>query len=226
MRFFLFILALFSLYAKAEATKLPPKPRSLENTINTIEAPVLSRLKPAFEQAGIALPNLGGLTLIYLKDEQILEVWGNLKAGNVFIKSYPLTASSGGLGPKYKEGDRQIPEGLYRLTHFNPNSSYHLSLGVNYPNGQDKEWAKKDGRSLSNLGGDIMVHGKNVTIGCIPIGDAGIEEVFYMVYKAGISRSDIIMSPVDFRHKDYQSQNSRENKRYSEIKAYMSGFKR
>ncbi len=71
-----------------------------------------------------------------------------------------------------------------------------------------------------------MVHGENVTIGCIPIGDAAIEELFYMVFKAGIHRSDIIMSPVDFRVSHYQSQDKRENQRYDKIKEYMKIFKR
>ncbi len=224
MRFVAFLFSLLSCAVMAEASKLPPKPRSLEDTIKAIETPALARLNPAFVQAGLHLDSFGGLTLIYLKSEQQLEVWANTKNGNIFIKSYPLTATSGGLGPKYQEGDRQIPEGLYRLTHFNPNSSYHLSLGVNYPNAQDKDWAQADGRNIQNLGGDIMVHGKNVTIGCIPIGDEAIEELFYMVYKAGIARSDIIMSPVDFRVKEHESQNERENQRYDEIKQYMKNF--
>lgn len=226
MRLIAIILSVLSLNIFAEAQQLPPKPRSLENTIKAIKEPVSERLSSFFTQAQITMDDLGGLTLIYLKQEQILEVWANTKTENIFIKSYPLTATSGHIGPKYKEGDEQIPEGLYRLTHFNPNSLYHLSLGVNYPNEEDKKWAKADERNLNSLGGDIMLHGKNVTIGCIPIGDEGIEEVFYMVYKAGIGRSDIIMSPVDFRKISYQSPIPRENKRYDDIKRYMEEFRR
>lgn len=203
---------------------LPPKPRTIEDVINTVEYSVVSRLAPTLNANNIDLNKLGGLTLIYLKKEQRLEVWGNVKDNNVFIIAYPQTAMSGTIGPKYKEGDKQIPEGIYRLTHFNPNSLYHLSLGVNYPNKQDIEWAKQDGRPIENLGGDIMIHGKNVTIGCVPLGDTAIEELFYMVYKVGIHRTDIIMSPVDFRITDYQSRNQRENQRYKQIKNYMKNF--
>ncbi len=222
MRYTLFILSLFLSLVWAEDSKLPPKPRSLEQVIKTIEAPASLRLKPALEKTGLNFSDFGGITLIHLKAEKNLEVWANTQLRNIFIKSYPLTATSGQLGPKYKEGDRQIPEGLYRLTHLNPNSLYHLSIGINYPNAYDRQLAKMDGRT--NLGGDIMIHGKNVTIGCIPIGDKAIEEVFYMVYKVGIQRSDIIMSPVDFRNTDYQSKDIQENKLYEEIKIYMKEF--
>ncbi len=224
IRFF-FIFFFFTI-AWAESTKLPPKPRSLNDTIQTIERPVSQRLTPFLEKEKLNLNEFGSLTLIYLKTEQILEVWANTQSNNIFIKSYPLTASSGKLGPKYKKGDRQIPEGLYRLTHFNPNSLNHLSIGINYPNTEDYSWAKIDGREIKNLGGHIMIHGKNVTIGCIPIGDEAIEEVFYMIYKVGLHRSDIIMSPVDFRNIDYQSKDKRENKRYENIKNYMKEFTR
>ena len=76
---------------------------------------------------------------------------------------------SGRLGPKLKEGDRQVPEGLYRVESLNPNSRYHLSLRVNYPNEQDKSYGRLDGRN--NLGTDIMIHGKDCSIGCLAMGD-------------------------------------------------------
>jgi murein L,D-transpeptidase YafK len=67
-----------------------------------------------------------------------------------------------------------VPEGFYRVTVFNPNSAYHLSLGVDYPNLSDRIL----GRGGGPLGGAIMIHGNCVTIGCVPITDDGIEEVY------------------------------------------------
>ena len=69
--------------------------------------------------------------------------------------------------------DGQIPEGIYGIGYLNPNSSYYFSLKVTYPNASDRARAKADGRT--NLGGDIMIHGQAVTIGCVPVGDDAID---------------------------------------------------
>ena len=137
------------------------------------------------------------LTLIGMKNEQLLEVWGELNHQWVLLQTYPFTAFSGKLGPKFKEGDRQIPEGIYKISYLNPNSKYHLSMRVNYPNDFDKKIARKEKRT--NLGGDIMIHGKDVTIGCIPIGDNQIEELYSLSEKVGIANIKVILAPVDFR---------------------------
>ena len=137
------------------------------------------------------------LTIIGLKHERQLEVWGELHKKWSKIGTYPFTAFSGQLGPKIEEGDRQIPEGIYKITHLNPKSKFHLSLRVNYPNEFDKKIAKQEKRT--GLGGDIMIHGSNVTIGCIPIGDESIEELYMLVQKVGMSNTKLILAPVDFR---------------------------
>jgi murein L,D-transpeptidase YafK len=137
------------------------------------------------------------LTLIGLKHEKRLEVWGKRDKGWKQIHNYDFTSFSGRLGPKLKEGDRQIPEGIYGISYLNPNSKFHLSMRVNYPNKFDKQIAKKEKRT--NLGGDIMIHGSDRTIGCIPIGDDNIEEVYLLAQKVGIQNIKVILSPVDFR---------------------------
>jgi len=137
------------------------------------------------------------LTIIGMKHERQLEVWGELHGKWVFIATYPFTAFSGQLGPKIEEGDRQIPEGFYKITHLNPHSKFHLSMKLNYPNELDKKVAKKEKRT--GLGGDIMIHGNNRTIGCVPIGDEGIEELYRLVKKVGMSNTKVILAPVDFR---------------------------
>lgn len=136
------------------------------------------------------------LTILAFKEEQKLEVFGWQGNEPKHLKTYDFTAFSGKLGPKLKEGDKQIPEGIYEMEYLNPNSSYHLSIKVSYPNDFDKRKGELDGRK--KLGGDIFIHGKAVTIGCIPIGDIAIEELFVLALSAkhGIK---IIISPRDFR---------------------------
>ena len=165
------------------------------------------------------------LTLIGMKHEKILEVWGKLNGIWVHLTTYPFTAFSGRLGPKYREGDRQIPEGIYGISYLNPNSKFHLSMRVNYPNDFDKKMAKKEKRK--NLGGDIMIHGSNQTIGCIPIGNSKIEELYFLAEKVGIGNIKVILTPVDFRKMDVNIKNDKHpwlKGLYSEIKKEMKLF--
>ncbi len=147
------------------------------------------------------------LTLIGIKYEKLLEVWAELHGKWVRLTTYPFTAFSGRLGPKYREGDRQIPEGIYRISYLNPNSKFHLSMRVDYPNAFDKKMAKKENRT--NLGGDIMIHGSSVTVGCIPIGDDNIEELYFLAEKVGIKNIKVILTPVDFRKMEVKIKNDK-----------------
>ena len=138
------------------------------------------------------------MMILGLKSERSLEIWGTTHENEIkWITSFPFTAYSGELGPKLREGDLQIPEGIYTIEYLNPNSSYHLSMKINYPNQFDREKGKADGRT--DLGSNIFIHGKSVTIGCIPIGDPGIEKLFHMVSEMGIENVDVIISPYDMR---------------------------
>lgn len=118
--------------------------------------------------------------LRFFKNDKIAEVWLKSKGKAEFklFKSYTICASSGVLGPKRKQGDGQVPEGFYHISVFNPYSRYHLSLGINYPNASDKIIGK------GNLGGDIMIHGDCVTIGCMPLTDNYIKEVYILAVEA------------------------------------------
>ncbi|MBR3924184.1 MAG: hypothetical protein IKJ45_13785, partial [Kiritimatiellae bacterium] len=107
------------------------------------------QLKSVAESAG------GKLQILVFKNERSVEVHAS---GWKAPRIYPMTAFSGTLGPKLREGDGQIPEGIYGIGYLNPNSSYYLSLKVTYPSASDRAHAKADGRT--NLGGDIMSHGK------------------------------------------------------------------
>ena len=161
---------------------------------------VLRELEPLMDKR---FEDLEGLTngepmsILAIKDEQRIELWKQRGTRWQFVRTYPFTGFSGKLGPKLKEGDRQIPEGVYRIGYLNPKSSYHLSIKVDYPNAFDREMASVDGRE--KLGFDIFIHGSTSTVGCIPIGDQGIEELFYLVAKNGFRNVSIIISPVDFR---------------------------
>ncbi len=106
------------------------------------------------------------------KQENILEIWKWNGTKYVLYDTFPICHASGVLGPKIKQGDRQVPEGFYEVKVFNPASSYHLSLGLNYPNKRD-EIINKPPR-----GGDIYIHGKCASIGCLAMEDAPIEEIY------------------------------------------------
>lgn len=178
---------------------LPSKPRTIEAVISALGPSVERRLRPAFDRVGASLPPRD-LTLLALKDEKRLELYATDDGGtHRFILWYPILAASGRAGPKLREGDKQVPEGFYRIELLNPNSRYHLSLRVNYPNSADIERARSDGRDLPALGGDIMIHGGAESIGCLAIGDPAVEELFVLVARTGLDRVRLIIAPRDFR---------------------------
>ena len=115
------------------------------------------------------------------KQEEELEVWVRSSSAQKYVlyDKFKICASSGTPGPKRCQGDGQVPEGFYHINVFNPTSAYHLSLGVSYPNASDKFFACKP-----DPGGAIMIHGNCVTIGCIPLTDEIIREVYVMAVEA------------------------------------------
>jgi murein L,D-transpeptidase YafK len=115
------------------------------------------------------------------KKEQKLEVWARNKGNGFYtmLKTYDFCATTGVLGPKRRSGDRQIPEGFYVIDSFNPQSQYLLSFRINYPNKSDLVFADK-----LNPGDNIFIHGHCVTIGCIPVGDENIKELYLLAAKA------------------------------------------
>jgi L,D-transpeptidase catalytic domain len=139
----------------------------------------LPRIEKLFAAKGLTFPP-GEVFIRGLKKERLLQLWArkNSRDKFVMIKKYPFCSSSGDLGPKRQEGDMQIPEGFYRVSYFNPSSSFCLSMRVNYPNASDRVFGVK-----GRLGGDIMIHGDCVTIGCIPITNDGIMELYTIAWK-------------------------------------------
>ena len=151
-----------------------------------------SRMVPGFERAGVAYPP-GRVVMLAIKKERRLEVYAESPGRELrWVRAYPILAASGELGPKLKEGDRQVPEGVYAIESLNPNSAYHLALRVGYPNAFDRKMAAAEGRT--NLGGDIMIHGKAASVGCLAMGDAAAEELFVLAAETGIERMKLIIS--------------------------------
>lgn len=138
------------------------------------------------------------LIIVGLKHEKRLQLYAAAgKDEPRFVREYPILAASGTIGPKLREGDRQVPEGLYRIQSLNPNSRFHLSLRINYPNEADRAVAEREKRT--NLGGDIMIHGSRVSVGCLAIGDEAAEDLFVLAADTGLQNIEVILSPVDFR---------------------------
>lgn len=131
-------------------------------------------LKSEFKKKNLIWPPVEMYVRSFKFDRQ-LEVWvkSNVSEPFVLFKLYKVCTQSGSMGPKRMEGDFQVPEGFYYINEFNPNSNYHLALGLNYPNSSD--------RILSNAarpGNNIYIHGNCVSTGCIPITDIPMEEVY------------------------------------------------
>jgi len=170
--------------------------RSVDDVLKAYGPAAGKRFLPRFDRAGVPYPPTR-IALLGFKAEKRLELWAEKDGTWAFIHAYPVLAASGTTGPKLREGDRQVPEGIYKLEYLNPNSSYHLSLKINYPNAFDLKHAKAEGRSQP--GGDIFIHGKSVSIGCLAMGDAAIEELFCLVARVGASNVTVILAPNDLR---------------------------
>jgi murein L,D-transpeptidase YafK len=131
-------------------------------------------VRKAFTAQGLDLDKSKIFIRVFKKDKA-LELWAANTGDKVFklIKTYEICALSGTSGPKRKGGDGQTPEGFYYIDRFNPSSNFHLSLGINYPNASDKALG-----GGNYMGGDIFIHGNCVTIGCMPITDDKIKELY------------------------------------------------
>lgn len=146
-----------------------------------------SRVKAAYNKHQIFIKNIlklhnanleqYELHLQCFKAEKEIEVWIKPKAKKQFLFLYtiPICAASGTYGPKERQGDNQVPEGCYAITIYNPYSSYHLSMFIDYPNKADKSRTKTEKR-----GGAIYIHGNCVSIGCLAIGNEEIEKLYLL----------------------------------------------
>ncbi len=140
-------------------------------------------LRKRFSEKGLSFPP-HAILLRAFKKEASLELWAAASENQPYtlIHDYRICTSSGVLGPKRRYGDDQVPEGFYELDGFNPQSNFFLSLHINYPNAADRILGER-----KNLGGDIFLHGNCASIGCIPITDEGIKEIYWL---AVLARND------------------------------------
>jgi murein L,D-transpeptidase YafK len=155
------------------------------------------RMLPHFDAADVSYPPTR-MVMVALKQERVLELWASDEGKRLRkIRTYEVLGASGRLGPKLREGDHQVPEGVYRIEYLNPNSRFHLSLKLNYPNAFDRHHAEAERRDFP--GTDIFIHGSSVSIGCLAMGDPVAEELFVLTADIGRENVKVVIAPVDFR---------------------------
>lgn len=137
-------------------------------------------LQAELQKKGFEKP-INNIFIRSFKAQNELEIWIKDKGVDTYalFKTYKVCALSGALGPKRVEGDRQVPEGFYFISNFNPTSDYYLSLLINYPNYSDRIMGDK-----ITPGGDIYIHGGCVTVGCMPMTDPIIQEIYTLCLNA------------------------------------------
>jgi murein L,D-transpeptidase YafK len=141
---------------------------------------------------GFALGNAAHIRIY--KAEATLEVWLQRAPGESFrlFRAFDICTFSGNPGPKLKEGDRQAPEGFYRvgLSQLNPESRHHLAFNIGFPNQYDV--------SLGRTGSEIMVHGGCSSTGCYAMTDPSVDQIYAMVeaaLNAGQGEVDVHIFP-------------------------------
>jgi L,D-peptidoglycan transpeptidase YkuD (ErfK/YbiS/YcfS/YnhG family) len=178
---------------------IPPKPpgeRTVEDVLQIYGEFTATKLKSYFAKAKVAYPPRE-ITLIALKQEMRLELWARDGGEFRFIRDYRIRAASGVSGPKLRQGDMQVPEGVYRIAGLNPNSHFHLSMKLDYPNEYDLFHAWQEGRT--DPGSDIFIHGKAKSLGCLAMDDETIEELFVLAVHAGAENVKVVIAPHDPR---------------------------
>ena len=143
-----------------------PSSRRSRNAVAKVAPSLIHSLNPAGLSYGAPV------FLRIFKKEMELELWVQNRNAFKLFRTYDIVAMSGHLGPKLREGDRQAPEGFYFVTpsRMNPNSRFHLSFNLGYPNSYD--------RAHKRTGSALMVHGNQVSIGCFAMTDSKIEEIY------------------------------------------------
>ncbi|MDF1716524.1 MAG: L,D-transpeptidase family protein [Antarcticimicrobium sp.] len=144
--------------------------------------------------ASLALAGCSSSKFLTYRGPEVTSVVVNKGARSMYLlhhaeilKSYAVDLGFAPVGHKTFEGDGRTPEGTYLIDRRNPNSDFHLSLGISYPNEQDVARAREMGK---RPGGDIFIHGQPLafrpkgpdwTAGCIAVKNREIELVYAMV---------------------------------------------
>lgn len=154
------------------------------------------------------------------KEESELEVWKARDDGRFYhFKTYPICNWSGSVGPKTSRGDKQAPEGFYRVSEsqLNPNSNYYLAFNLGYPNAYD--------RARQRTGSSLMVHGNCRSAGCYAMTDALIEEIYGLARDAlrgGQESFEVHAFP--FRMTDANMARYRDNPNYRFWRTLKQGY--
>jgi hypothetical protein len=187
-------------FADDGAARLGVRPRTAAGVVDALRSAVRPALVAAFAAAGAPYPPRR-MTWIALKDERWLELWSDDVAPPVRVGVVRIRAASGAAGPKLARGDFQVPEGVYAFEGVNPASRFHLSLRIGYPNALDRRMAAREGRR--DLGGDIYLHGDEVSAGCIAVGDRAVEPLFYLAAQLPRDAIRLVIAPWDLRVRDF-----------------------
>jgi len=197
----------------------PPPPVDPADRVATARYWRGETIRKAYAAAGVDYP--GEVFIRWLKHEAVLELWARNPSRRFrLVGTYPILASSGVPGPKRREGDKQVPEGFYFIDRFNPQSSFHLSLGLNYPNASDLVLSDRE-----HPGSDIFIHGSDVSIGCAPLGDTTIELVYLAALDAqahGQKRIDVHVFPGRMRGAEWEQFAAQQSAQRPELAAFWA----
>lgn len=159
-------------------------------------------LRNQFARKGLIWPAREIYIRSFKYDSQ-MEVWVRNNDNEKFqlFKTYSVCVMAGTLGPKRIEGDYQVPEGFYCISGFNPRSEYHLSLKISYPNESDKILSDP-----IKPGNGIYIHGNCVSVGCIPLQNDQIDEVYLLAAAAKMNgETNIPLHIFPIRFNNYKS---------------------
>ncbi|MBN8452678.1 L,D-transpeptidase family protein [Accumulibacter sp.] len=199
---------------------------SVDERIRMHSGAVERRLKAKFAAVAVPYPP-AQLAYIAFKDTAELQVYARASPSAEWrrVHTYPILGMSGDLGPKLRQGDMQVPEGIYRAEFLNANSRFHLSIRLNYPNEFDRAQARAEGRT--ELGSDIMIHGTAASIGCLAMGNQAAEDLFILAALSGKEQVEIVVAPTDFRRQPVRTPDGTPawlSALYGNIKAALSRF--
>ncbi len=175
------LLLVFCGYKISQAMNVSKKSQLEFSRVRAAKTNKADYCKQLFEDQNLTFPNSNIFIRIF-KFEEELELWAKDKNGTNYKKvvSIPICAASGKLGPKRQQGDHQVPEGFYHINLFNPNSKYHLSMQINYPNKLDMAQTTNP----ANPGNLIFIHGECASIGCVAIQNEPIETLYWIAVEA------------------------------------------
>ncbi|TDQ77061.1 L,D-transpeptidase family protein [Sphingobacterium yanglingense] len=195
------ILALMTLLITISCQNQPKKQQPQEDRVTVAKAEKESMIKSKLASKNLSPDNLNILFVAY-KNTDKLELYAKAQTDDYYalLQTYAICKRSGVLGPKKAEGDKQVPEGFYYIDRFNPQSLYYLSLGLNYPNELDK--------SLGYTGSDIFIHGKCETVGCLPMTDELIKEIYLyalLAQESGQQQIPVYIFPFEMTNENIEN---------------------